>query len=166
MNFRSPCFCGTGMLANVVGFPGLIDTRPKWIVPSNRRSITGLKRSLDPIEVPPVVRSKSASWSPLTMTWTCASTLGYCVNRRDLFWWKQKKSWSHSSGTIPRSMTVYPIPSSVARNEGRLVSYIPPHPSLGSGFGDCKSKISLPVLRMATTGLRRTLTYNACCLIV
>lgn len=65
-----------GMLANVVGFPGFIATRPKWIVPSNRRSTTGLMRSLAPIDVPPVVRSKSAFCSPLEMAWTCALTLG------------------------------------------------------------------------------------------
>ena len=50
-----------GMLANVVGFPGIVDTRPKWIIPLNRRSMTCLMRSLGPIDVPPVVRNKCCS---------------------------------------------------------------------------------------------------------
>ena len=57
-------------------------------------------------------------------------------------------------------MTAYPMPWSVACNEGRLVSYIPPHSPPVTRFGDCRSTISLPVLKSATTGLPRTLTYG------
>lgn len=72
MNFL-PAF--VGMLANVVGFPGFIATRPKWIVPLNLRSITGLSRSLAPIDVPPVVKRISAVSRPCDMARTWASTL-------------------------------------------------------------------------------------------
>ena len=37
----SPLLFFTGTVAKVVGFPGFIDTRPKWIVPPRDRSIVG-----------------------------------------------------------------------------------------------------------------------------
>lgn len=59
------------MVANVVGFPGLIATRPKWTVPSKLRSMTGFKRSAGPMDVPPVVMMTSASSKPfwIALTW-------------------------------------------------------------------------------------------------
>jgi hypothetical protein len=59
-----------GMLAKVVGLPGLTVTRPKCTVPLKCRSITGFNRSEGPIEVPPVVRSRSASSKPLLIAST------------------------------------------------------------------------------------------------
>lgn len=44
-----------GMVAKVVGLPGFMFTRPKWIVPPRERSIVGFRRSSSPIETPPVV---------------------------------------------------------------------------------------------------------------
>lgn len=65
----------TGTEAKVVGFPGLMATRPKWIVPFKCRSMTGFKRSEEPMDEPPVVRSTSAASSPLFIVCTCASIL-------------------------------------------------------------------------------------------
>jgi hypothetical protein len=45
--------CGT--VAKVVGLPGFMFTRPKWIVPPRERSIVGFRRSSSPIDTPPVV---------------------------------------------------------------------------------------------------------------
>jgi hypothetical protein len=42
-------------VAKVVGLPGFMATRPKWIVPARERSIVGFRRSSSPIETPPVV---------------------------------------------------------------------------------------------------------------
>ena len=44
-----------GMVAKVVGLPGFMLTRPKWIVPPRERSMVGLRRSSSPMETPPVV---------------------------------------------------------------------------------------------------------------
>ena len=46
-------------VAKVVGFPGFMETRPKWIVPPRDRSIVGLRRSSSPIETPPDVTMTS-----------------------------------------------------------------------------------------------------------
>ena len=51
--------CLVGMEAKVVGFPGFMETRPKWMVPARERSMVGLRRSSSPIETPPVVRMRS-----------------------------------------------------------------------------------------------------------
>lgn len=66
---------GTGIVANVVGFPGLTLTRPKWMVPFRVRSMTGFNKSLAPMEVPPVVMSASARSKPCLMISTWASIL-------------------------------------------------------------------------------------------
>lgn len=60
-----------GMVANVVGLPGLTVTRPKWIVPEKWRSITGLRRSVGPMDVPPVVSRMSAVSRPFRIASTC-----------------------------------------------------------------------------------------------
>jgi len=46
-------------VANVVGFPGFMFTRAKWISALNSDTSTCLSRSLSPIETPPVVTNKS-----------------------------------------------------------------------------------------------------------
>lgn len=48
-----------GIVAKVVGLPGFMETRPKWIVPPNERSMVGLSRSSSPIDTPPVVMRRS-----------------------------------------------------------------------------------------------------------
>lgn len=65
----------TGIVANVVGFPGLMVTLPKCMVPFNCLSMTGFSRSVGPMEVPPVVIKISALSIPLRIASTCASTL-------------------------------------------------------------------------------------------
>ena len=50
-----------GMEARVVGLPGFMETRPKWIVPPSERSIVGLRRSSSPMDTPPVVIRTSAT---------------------------------------------------------------------------------------------------------
>lgn len=55
----SPMSVLKGMVAKVVGFPGFIDTRPKWIVPPKDRSMVGFRRSSSPMETPPVVTMTS-----------------------------------------------------------------------------------------------------------
>lgn len=52
---RSPVLDLKGMVAKVVGLPGFMATRPKWMVPPRERSMVGLRRSSSPIETPPVV---------------------------------------------------------------------------------------------------------------
>lgn len=52
---RSPVLDLKGIVAKVVGLPGFMATRPKWMVPPKERSMTGLRRSSSPIETPPVV---------------------------------------------------------------------------------------------------------------
>lgn len=52
---------GTGTVAKVVGLPGFISTRPKWIVPPRERSRVGFRRSSSPMETPPVVIRTSIS---------------------------------------------------------------------------------------------------------
>ena len=64
-----------GTVANVVGFPGLIVTRPKWTVPPKLRSMTGLRRSSADMLVPPVVRMMSTRSRPLVSAATWDSTL-------------------------------------------------------------------------------------------
>ncbi len=64
-----------GMVANVVGFPGLIVTRPKWMVPLKFRSITGFNKSVGPMEVQPVVIRISALSIPFCIAATWASIL-------------------------------------------------------------------------------------------
>lgn len=64
-----------GMVANVVGFPGLMATLPKWMVPLNCLSMTGFSKSVGPMEVPPVVIKISAFSIPFRIASTCASTL-------------------------------------------------------------------------------------------
>ena len=63
-----------GIVANVVGLPGFILTLPKCIVPSKLRSITGFSKSPGPMDVPPVVKIKSAvsrpSWIFEVWSWT------------------------------------------------------------------------------------------------
>ena len=68
---------------------------------------------------------------------------------------KNIRSCSHSSFAMPRSITSYPMFSRAADNDGLFMSYIPPQPSspLCVLSCACRSTISLPVLRMATTGL-------------
>lgn len=44
-----------GIVAKVVGLPGFMATRPKWIVPPRDRSMVGFRRSSSPMETPPVV---------------------------------------------------------------------------------------------------------------
>lgn len=39
----------------MVGLPGFMATRPKWMVPPRDRSMVGLRRSSSPIDTPPVV---------------------------------------------------------------------------------------------------------------
>ena len=55
--------CFVGMVAKVVGFPGFIFTRPKWIVPPRARSMVGFRRSSSPIETPPEVMITSTFMS-------------------------------------------------------------------------------------------------------
>ena len=50
---------GAGTVAKVVGFPGFIATRPKWMVPFSECWIVGLRRSSSPSETPPVVMRTS-----------------------------------------------------------------------------------------------------------
>jgi len=50
---------GAGIVANVVGLPGFMATRPKWMVPPRECWIVGLRRSSSPMETPPVVISTS-----------------------------------------------------------------------------------------------------------
>jgi hypothetical protein len=64
-----------GIVANVVGFPGFIFTRPKCMVPLKFLSITGLSKSEGPIEVPPVVIRMSAASMPCWMLVTWELTL-------------------------------------------------------------------------------------------
>lgn len=49
----------SGIVAKVVGLPGFIDTRPKWMVPPSFRSMVGLSKSSSPMETPPVVITTS-----------------------------------------------------------------------------------------------------------
>lgn len=68
-----------GAVANVVGLPGFTVTRPKWTVPFRFRSMTGLRRSDAPMEVPPVVNTRSARCRPNFNLSTCACTLEYAL---------------------------------------------------------------------------------------
>lgn len=68
---------------------------------------------------------------------------------------------THSSFTIPRSITEYPKVSSAACNEGRFVSHMPVHFSLELLASEgiwCRSTSSLPVLMIAIVGFRCTTT--------
>lgn len=51
---------GNGIVAKVVGLPGFIETRPKWIVPLRLCSMVGFMRSSSPMDAPPVVTRTSA----------------------------------------------------------------------------------------------------------
>ena len=53
-----------GIVAKVVGLPGFMATLPKWIFPSRSCSITGFNRSVGPMDVPPVVKIRSAESRP------------------------------------------------------------------------------------------------------
>jgi len=53
-----------GIVAKVVGLPGFILTLPKCIVPLKLRSITGFAKSAGPMDVPPVIRIRSAESRP------------------------------------------------------------------------------------------------------
>ena len=72
----------------------------------------------------------------------------------------EAKGVLNSSGTIPRSSTLYPMPSRAACSDGRFVSQIPPHPSPSISCGVWMSSNSFPVLKIATTGMGCTSTYN------
>jgi len=71
---------------------------------------------------------------------------------------------TYKSGTIPRSTTSYPKLSNAARRDGLFVSKIPPQPPFKLepvlATSECRSTISFPVLRIATTGFLYTLTWG------
>ena len=143
-------FFAAGIVAKVVGFlcfcqlrtqgkkatdPGFMATRPKWIVPFNSRSMTGLSRSTSPILVPPVAITTSASLAP-----RCKALL----------------TDTTSSLAMPRSTTLEPAASSKRRRAGLLVSMI----AVELEASSARSTSSLPVDRIATVGFRCTLTWK------
>ena len=56
---RAPELSLKGTVAKVVGLPGFIETRPKWMVPPSERSSVGFSRSSSPMETPPEVMRTS-----------------------------------------------------------------------------------------------------------
>ncbi len=126
----------------MVGLPGFIATRPKWILPERCRSMSGLSRSDSPILVPPVVMIRSASARPFCKAESVAST---------------------SSETMPRSIRGNPRPAIAACKPGRLESKtLNPHdspPASAEGVVGERSSSSFPVLRIAILGCGRPKRY-------
>ena len=137
-----------GTVAKVVGLPGFMETRPKWMVPLRERSMVGLRRSSSPIETPPEV----------TMTSTVRNASRRCSSREpglgeavvgSLRGESVGGGMTYLSLAIPRSVTWKPQPLMAAMRVGRLQSRTSP-----SCRGPCLSwrTISSPVLSTPMMG--------------
>ena len=118
------------IVANVVGLPGFIRTRPKCSVQSGICSNNGFTKSCEPIDTPPLVTNIS----------TCCKAL--IIATRSCFL---------SSGAIPKSIVAAPAVLAAANNIGRFESLIFQLP----GVVEVASTSSSPVDMTPITGLRR-----------
>ena len=132
-----------GIVANVVGFPGFMETRPKWMVPPRERSMVGLRRSSSPIDTPPVVIIMSTLDEELTFPMPRRPSRRVCSSSPGV------------SRAIPRSTVGNPQDARQDRREGRLESRIWPPWRV---TGPLCSTSSSPVLSTPMQGFLYTLT--------